>query len=150
MSEIKKLHDLNKIIKIRSLEKIIAQQTLADAQLLQEKKLLEKEKSEKVLLESHKNWETHLSEGSMITEQLEYYANDLISNITEHESLEDSYENAVKDTNNKISSFKLCDTISRKTNEMYSLLRRKHIIKNEERALDSFEERVSYLWSRKT
>lgn len=150
MSEIKKLHDLTKIIKIRSLEKIMAQQALVDAQILEEKNLLEKEKSEKVLLESHKNWETHLSEGSMITEQLEYYANDLISNMTEHKNVEDSYEHAVQNKNTKMSSLKLCDTISKKTNELYSKLRRKHVLKSEQRTLDSFEERVSYLWSRKT
>jgi len=98
----------------------MAQQALADAQILEEKSLHEKEKSEKILLESRKNWETHLS------------------------------ENSVQTTNTKVSSLKLCDTISKKTNDLYFKLRRQLVQKNEERALDAFEERVSYLWSRKS
>ena len=127
----------------------MAKQALLDAFKSEEKHLSEKEKTEQALSISHEKWKAHLFEDAIITEHMKYYADDLISHEVQLEAATVKYDQAVLDTEQKIGSFKICDSIAEKTKEIHTKLRRQIIQKKEERALSAFEERFAYLWGRK-
>lgn len=149
MLKSKKYQDLTKIAEIRKLEKTLAEQALADAKKNEDARLSDKEKAEEESLIAEKNWEEQLADGPIISEHLKYYSNNLVEHIEVQTAADEAHSEAVKSTEDKVSTLQHCQVVSKKTNQMRRQLGRRIQRDKEERAVTVFEDRFTYDWSRK-